>query len=145
MKKLIIFVTIIAAVIALIITMSVQKTAVIKIGGFNMKVELANTPQQHQKGLSSRTSLDYDKGMLFVFENPIIPSFWMKDMNFSIDIIWIDEDFAIIDIEHSISPESFPETFSPPQSVSYVLEVNAGWARRAGLTIYQKFLLYPEQ
>jgi len=49
--------------------------------------------------------------MLFVFEEPKIRSFWMKDMSFPIDIIWVDEGLEIVGIEKRISPNTYPKTF----------------------------------
>jgi len=69
-----------------------------------------------------------NEGMLFVFSKPIEPAFWMKNMFFPIDIIWIDSTRTVVGITKKISPSTFPETFYPPSPVKYVLEVNAGQA-----------------
>jgi hypothetical protein len=79
--------------------------------------------------------------MLFVFAKPALLGFWMPDMNFSIDIMWIDKDFKIVGIEDNIAPETYPEIFRPPSPVMYVLEVNATWAKDHGVTVGDEVLL----
>src|ERR1035437_4937756 len=85
----------------------------VKIRGQNIKVDLALTGVEQEQGLSGRTSLKNDEGMLFVFNTSGKYSFWMKDMNFAIDMIWISEDLRIVYIKKDARPESFPETFGP--------------------------------
>ena len=103
-------------------------TNTIFINGAKIEVELADTPQKRTKGLSVRESLGQNEGMLFIFEKSDYYSFWMKDMNFALDIIWIGEDKKIADIIKNAIPESYPKTFSPREPAKYVLEVNAGYA-----------------
>jgi uncharacterized membrane protein (UPF0127 family) len=100
----------------------------IKIGGEVIKVEVVDTPSTRAQGLSGRDSLEKDQAMLFVFDTPGNYSFWMKDMNFSIDIIWIDETGKIVYIKENATPESYPEGFGPNEKTSkYVLEVFSGF------------------
>lgn len=96
--------------------------------------EIANTQAQHEQGLSGRTTLSSDYGMLFVFPKEGSYGFWMKDMNFSLDIIWIDVDKKVLSVSENISPDSYPNLFFPPSVVSYVLELNAGSARKFGIS-----------
>lgn len=100
----------------------------IRISGQEIQVEIADTEEKRSRGLSGRKNLPEDSGMLFLFELPAEYSFWMKDMRFSLDIIWIDENKKIVAISENISPNTYPNSFSPSQNVKYVLEVNAGWA-----------------
>jgi uncharacterized protein len=79
--------------------------------------------------------LGENKGMLFVFEKPGIHGFWMKDMNFAIDIVWIGQDKRVVQIMEHIAPETFPKVFSPREPIQYVLEVNAGWARKSNIQL----------
>ena len=67
-------------------------------------VEVADTLNEREKGLSGKQSLEINKGMLFIFEKETLSGFWMKDMNFPIDIIWIDKNMRIIGIEKSPVP-----------------------------------------
>ena len=91
-----------------------------------IKAELARTDSERSHGLSDRNSLSEFAGLLFVFPEPSKPSFWMKDTNFPLDIIWIDKRLKIVGIEKNVAPDSYPDTFSPPSPIRYVLEVNGG-------------------
>ncbi len=101
-------------------------------------VDIADTPEAREQGLSGRAEIPDDYGMLFVFSEPEMPAFWMKDMQTSIDIIWLDEQYRILEIDHSVSPDSYPETFGPPEPVRYVLETRAGLAMERGWTVGSK-------
>ncbi|MBI3459117.1 DUF192 domain-containing protein [Candidatus Azambacteria bacterium] len=93
-----------------------------------IQVELALTLIQKARGLSHRLSLEKDHGMLFVFKTPSFHVFWMTGMKFPIDLIWIDQDYQIIDITKNAQPRFFPQFFRPNQPAQYVLEVNAGFS-----------------
>lgn len=101
----------------------------IRIGNASLAVEVADSPNERAAGLSGRISLAENKGMLFIFKEPGFHPFWMKDMNFPLDIIWIDKNKKIAGIVNSASPDSYPRLFIPPEAVLYVLEVNAGWSK----------------
>ena len=111
-----------------------EERQIIAITGQELEVEVARTPQEQSRGLSGKESLADNAGMLFVYGQPTTPAFWMPDMNFALDIIWIDESGVIIGIAEKVAPESYPELFSPPAPVQYVLEVNAGWSAAHGVT-----------
>ena len=113
----------------------------IHLNNQELTVEIADDPKEQSQGLSYRQSLSTNKGMLFVFPQPAMPSFWMKNMNFSLDIIWINEDNIIVEITKNISPDTFPKTFSPPSPIKYVLEVNSGWSNRNNIKINDKINL----
>lgn len=102
----------------------------IEINGVELTVDIADEPQEQTQGLSGRESMAEDQGMLFIFPQSISPGFWMKEMKFSLDIIWIDQNGMIVGIEKNIAPETYPNTFFPPSPIKYVLEVNAGWSDR---------------
>ena len=96
--------------------------------GIGLKIEIADDPIEQSQGLSNRESLASDCGMLFIFPQPTMPGFWMKDMKFSLDLIWIDANSEIVEITKNVSPTTYPKSFTPPSPIKYVLEVNAGWA-----------------
>jgi len=102
----------------------------LRVRDATISVELAWTAQQQEKGLSDRSSLEPDTGMLFIFPKPGIYAFWMKDMHFPIDIVWIADDNVIIGYVEDAKPESFPKAFPPPRSIRYALEVNAGFVKQ---------------
>ena len=108
----------------------------ISVGRNKVFVEIMDTPEKRAHGLSGRSLLSENEGMLFVFEEKdIMPAFWMKDMSFAIDIIWIDENFKIIGIEENLSPDTFPRAFSPSEPVKYVLETPAGWSKKNSIRV----------
>lgn len=87
-------------------------------------VEVVDTPELRRQGLSGRENLPDDKGMLFVFDKASSDNcFWMKDMNFSIDMVWMNNDREVVTVKPNISPESYPESFCPDESAKYGLEV----------------------
>lgn len=110
-----------------------QTQPIVRIGGRDVRVLLADTPAKRTQGLSGRSGLGENEGMLFIFPEEGMYGFWMKDMNFSIDIIWIDSDGKVVHIAKSASPDSYPTSFSPPKPARYVLEVRAGFAEQYGV------------
>lgn len=98
-------------------------------------IEVADTPAARTQGLSGRESVPDDYGMLFVFDFPDEHSFWMKDMQVPIDIIWISEEGRIVYITHELAPDTYPTQFAPPAPARYVLETRAGYARERGWEI----------
>lgn len=97
----------------------------------------ARTDAERELGLGQRASLPTDEGMLFIFDTSSEYAFWMKDMSFPIDMMWLDADFHIIYIASDVSPSTYPQTFSPPAPSLYVLETNAGYATDNRLTVGQ--------
>lgn len=114
------------------------ETETISVYGKDIPVYLADDPRIRTRGLSNKTYLPEGEGMLFVFEKPDQYSFWMKEMNFSIDIVWMDEKGKVIFVRENVSPETYPTLFTPPKPALYVLELNAGEARELGLTVGTK-------
>jgi uncharacterized membrane protein (UPF0127 family) len=93
-----------------------------------IRVVVASTELERQKGLMFRHSLPEDEGMLFVFEEEKIHAFWMKNMQFPLDIIWIDAAKRIVDIYKNALPcQDTCEALTPQVPARFVLEVNAGF------------------
>lgn len=109
-------------------------------GDILFEVEIADTHKAKECGLSYRKELQHDAGMLFVFEKSDFHGIWMKEMRFSIDIIWLDENFYVIDLQKNISPESYPTIFIPQEKTWYVLELNAGSSEEYSIHIGEKFI-----
>jgi uncharacterized membrane protein (UPF0127 family) len=63
--------------------------------------------------------------MLFVFDAPQRQGFWMKDMKFAIDIVWLDESKSIVHIESNVLPSSYPQIYRPDARAKYVIEFHA--------------------
>jgi uncharacterized membrane protein (UPF0127 family) len=109
-------------------------TKEIKLGTTLFTLEIADTPALQERGLSYRESLASSTGMLFIFDTPALYHFWMKDMNFPIDIIWLNQNKKVVHIEHSISPSTYPQSFGPQTSTQYVIEIPAGRAKEIGIS-----------
>ncbi len=107
----------------------------LKIGDQTLKIAYAGNDKTREQGLSFTKSLAENHGMLFIFDRQETPGFWMKDMNYPLDIIWIDENKTVIGISENIMPETFPEKFYPDKPVKYALELNAGFANLHNLTV----------
>lgn len=97
-------------------------------------VEIVDTKEEVEKGLSGRLSMGEKEGMLFVFPVMGQYSFWMKDMNFPIDIIWISDEGRVVHIKENATPDSYPKkTFKNDAFAKYVLEMKTGSALKYGL------------
>ena len=108
------------------------QTGNLVIAGQKLNIEIANTERLRAQGLSGRDSMPSDHGMLFVFKKQDKYVFWMKDMNFALDFVWIKEG-QVVEITNNVQPQSaVPDDlltrYTPKEEVDQVLEVNAGWA-----------------
>jgi len=97
------------------------------LGKQPITIAFATTPSEHEQGTSGTKQLNFDQGMLFVFDSATMPAFWMKDMNYPLDIIWIDQDKKVIGVSENLDPKTYPKTYSPNGPIEYVLEVSAGF------------------
>src|SRR3989344_1119926 len=113
----------------------VGKFSSFSVGTTTIQLEIADTSASRTMGLSGKTHLPSGSGMLFVFDHPDYYTFWMKDMKFPIDIIWIDENRQIVHIEKEVAPETYPKSFRPSRKSLYVLEVEAGLVRENNISI----------
>ena len=108
-----------------------RKLSRVQVGQQALTVEIVDTPEKITQGLSGRVAIGAD-GMLFIFEQPRLPGFWMKDMQFDLDLVWIAAD-EIVGITAQVpAPPPGAEEYElpiyyPPQPVSMVLEVPAGF------------------
>ena len=109
------------------------------IANQTLNFELADEPGEYSQGLSFREGISDEWGMLFDFKALVNGSFWMKDMNFAIDIIWILED-QVVGIEKNAKPEpgktsSELTRYLSPTKINKVLELNSGWSDKYGLKV----------
>lgn len=116
-----------------------QKT--ITVGSKKVSVEIANTPVSRAQGLSERSSLDSNSGMLFVFDpKGETPGFWMKGMLFPLDFIWIANG-KVVKIDKNVqpypsgTPDNQLKAYYPDQPIDHVLEVNGGFSDRNHIQI----------
>jgi uncharacterized membrane protein (UPF0127 family) len=107
-------------------------------------VKIAQTPEQRKQGLSGVKSLAENEGMLFVFETAGIYKFWMKEMNFPLDFIWIRQN-KVVDLTENLpapspgAPESQIASCRPKTPADMVLELPAGWIKKHQIKIGDKF------
>ena len=92
------------------------------------RVMVADSDAERIQGLSGTDSLPSQTGMLFVFAEPAQQCIWMKDMNYSIDILWIDSTGQVTDIAQRVSPDTYPDDFCSSDATKFVLELPAGSA-----------------
>lgn len=109
----------------------------IKIGLEYYELEWVSTAEKLQLGLSGRDGLEDNSGMIFVFPDERDQCIWMKDMNFALDIIWLNPEKNIIAIEQNVSPETYPNQYCHGPA-KYVIELNAGDAESAKIEVGQR-------
>jgi uncharacterized membrane protein (UPF0127 family) len=102
-------------------------------GTLPMYASIARTEAARTRGLSGTPSLPTDIAKVFVFESSSKYGFWMKDMNYPIDIIWVDETGEVVHVESNLAPETYPKSFAPGRPARVVIEVVAGGAVAAGI------------
>ncbi len=97
-----------------------------------INIEVADTESSRLQGLMFRQSLDQDSGMLFIFEQAGRTGFWLKNVRFALDLIWINQDKKIVDIQTNARPCQTEDCliYYPVKDASFGLEVNAGFVAR---------------
>jgi uncharacterized membrane protein (UPF0127 family) len=105
------------------------QSARLEIDGRSIRVAIADTPALQSLGLGNRSGLGADEGMLFVFPVDRPYAFWMKDMHFSIDMLWLSAQGVIVYMAQNVSPETYPKDFVPTAPARFVLELPAGYAQ----------------
>lgn len=115
-----------------------KKSKTFHIGSANINVEIADTDAKRSQGLSDRTNLPDNTGMLFLFPKSGIYPFWMKDMHFPLDFIWISNK-KVSDITEKVPNPQNPgdqlPLYSSREPVDMVLEVNAGFVEKNHIKI----------
>ncbi|MDH3324112.1 MAG: DUF192 domain-containing protein [Candidatus Peregrinibacteria bacterium] len=104
-----------------------EKNAIVEIGDQEFMVEIADTPELRKDGFMFRESLPVDEGMLFVFESESLRKFWMKNVNFDLDAVFISENLKVVDVKKMVICEKDPcEVYESGVPAKYVLEVVGG-------------------
>jgi uncharacterized membrane protein (UPF0127 family) len=144
LNKLIVGALVVIVVVGVVgYSLTQAQTTRIMVGKVLLAVEIAKTPAAQQKGLSGRTSLPSDHGMLFVFGHEDYWGFWMVDMKFPLDIIWFNSNRQAVFIEQNLppcTPQNCP-VFTPNMKAMYVLEVNAGFVSAHQIILGTTFIL----
>jgi len=112
----------------------------IKVDDKVLEVQIADTEARRVRGLMFQNQLPYSQGMIFVFNESGIYSLWMLNMQFSLDMIWFDENGNVVHIEQNIPPcKSATEIMAcqsivPSGEAKYILEVTSGFVNEYGIT-----------
>ncbi len=129
MKKTLISIVLIGFIVVIVLSARVPQAKVLHavLGGEALLLKIADTDVLRLQGLSGHPPLPPNEGMLFVFTSDGLHSFWMKDMLFPIDILWLDSEYRIVDVKQGATPESYPKSFTPSVPARYVLELSSGF------------------
>ena len=101
--------------------------------GTPLTLGVADTSEERARGLSGRPCLPSHVGLLFLFPEDGVHGFWMKEMLFSIDIVWLNEKGTIVTIAERISPDTYPKVWYPEEKARAVVELSSGEVARLGL------------
>lgn len=104
----------------------------LRIGGHAVRVEIADDPEERRRGLMHRDSLPEDRGMLFVYPDERILSFWMRNTRIPLDIAYVDQRGHIVDIQ-TMSPQS-DRLYESSDPAMYAIEMGAGWFEEHGVS-----------
>lgn len=120
------------------VSVEVYQDRFVTINGVKLNLGVANTLEKKIAGLSNRENMPQDAGMLFIFDKAEAYEFWMKDMKFALDFIWLSGD-KIVDLHENITnpanTEEIPARVKPKEPVDSVIEVNAGWIKANNVKI----------
>lgn len=98
----------------------------------NFSLQVADTEAKQDLGLGQRERLAADQGMVFTYDKPRQLCFWMKDMRFAIDMLWLNSDKTVTRLEPAVSPSTYPQNFCADQA-QYVIELPSGAAASSGI------------
>lgn len=114
---------------------------IVKIDEITLQVQIADTKPLQTRGLMFQEKLPYDQGMLFIFEDTGVRSMWMLNMQFALDVLWLDAQGNVIHIEKDAQPcksalETMACTFTngDAKPAKYVLEVTSGFVDKFNIT-----------
>ena len=138
MKKIIIALVILVGSFTVWFYVMHPLVTTVTVGNTVFTVDVAVTARDKELGLGYRDSLRPDHGMLFVYTNKERYPFWMRNMRFPIDIIWIDGR-TVVDITTNVPPSNklvnLLPIYHPKVPVDHVLELTAWTAERIGIRI----------
>ena len=112
----------------------------IKVDDIPLQVMIADTEPRRVRGLMFEDQLPYDQGMIFVFEESGLYSLWMLNMQFSLDMIWFDQDGKVVHIEKNVPPCKTAleittcQSIIPDAEAVYILEATSGFVDKNNIT-----------
>jgi len=116
-----------------------EQTQVIHVtfpNGTVLEAEVANTPEKLLFGLAFQDDLPPNKGMLYIFDQSAPHRVWTKGFRIPVDVIWVDESKLVVHVVEAVEPcsqDPCPWYGPPSQNARYVIEANAGFAKRQGV------------
>ena len=113
-----------------LVKLSQYRNLTVTVNGYNISAFVADTDDKRSKGLSGVENMTESQGMLFIFNYPSKQGFWMKEMMFPLDIIWLDSNSSVIHVEKGLQPCAsvlFCPVYSPLKDAKYVLETISGF------------------
>lgn len=103
-----------------------QPHTTLRIGDGVFAARVATSDTDRATGLSNTNNLPADQAMIFVFNSDYKWPMWMKNMNYPLDMLWLNKDKNVVHIVKNASPDSYPDKFVPNSDARYVIEVPAG-------------------
>lgn len=114
----------------------------LRLHGHTYRITVLRTEDELQRGLSGTANLPADRAMVFVFPREDKWSIWMKDMNYAIDIVWLDSAKKVVYLEKNVQPSTYnkkepakSKLFKPDKVARYVIELASGTIERTGIAI----------
>jgi uncharacterized membrane protein (UPF0127 family) len=129
---------ILSAFAGLLLVININPQAVLRINNSTYYLRISKSTKELTRGLSGVSSMPDNQGMLFVFPNPEKTCFWMKEMNFNLDIIWLNNLKKVDYFQKNLSPLTYPKLYCTPLNSRYVLEMNSGFVNKQHIHIGDK-------
>jgi len=138
--KFVLFIVVIILLAVAYYGFSKYQKNTVEINNFVFKTEIVKSQADLERGLSGKKNISADQAMLFVLPDKYIQTFWMKDMNFDIDLLWIDGNKVVAYEQNMLAPEENTPInklvkYRSPQAVDRVLEIKAGSIENLGIKI----------
>src|SRR6266550_5987392 len=127
---------VLVSAVSLVVTFR-NRPVMMSVGDKVVYARLANNDSERTRGLSGSSQLADDQAMLFVFDQDGRWGVWMKDMRYSLDILWLDSGKKVVDIAQNVSPNTYPTVFSPKNNARYVVELPAGFTDQHQVSVGQ--------
>jgi uncharacterized membrane protein (UPF0127 family) len=108
---------------------------VVRLHGHTYHIAVMRTEEELEHGLSGTPSLPADHAMLFVFPYDTKWAMWMKDMKYSLDIVWLDANRTVIHMEKNLSPDTYPDEYRSETASRYVIELPSGTIEKTGIQL----------
>jgi len=115
-------------------TPSALNTTIMEVNSSVLNLEIARSEKELSDGLMFRTSMDNNKGMIFIFQDEQIRTFWMKNTLISLDIIYLDKEFNVVKIYSNTKTNQIKEIYSSLKPSQYAIELNGGRSAELGIT-----------